>query len=119
MSTKVHRRRCKKCGVWLPAGQRLRLCHEHRFDMCHEDSCREELTGLRLLCDVHREKRRKKNRRHAKDNPGYNWEYKKRRAAEEGLCNRCLAPLNPDCDSGKKQCINCREMANPYKMEVA
>jgi hypothetical protein len=51
-------------------------------------------------------------------NPGGNYRYKKKRAAEEGLCPRCLRPMNKECDEGKICCINCREGGNPYKLEV-
>jgi len=32
----------------------------------------------------------------------------------EGRCIRCSKKLDPDCDAGKKQCLNCRERSYEY-----
>jgi hypothetical protein len=32
----------------------------------------------------------------------------------KGRCRRCSKKLNPDCDSGRKQCLNCRERNFEY-----
>ena len=37
---------------------------------------------------------------------------RRQRYRDEGRCTRCSAPLDPDCDPGHVECINCREGKN-------
>jgi hypothetical protein len=110
-------RKCKFCGVKLPAGQNMRLCDKHLYSLCSKDSCRNERNGSARYCEPCRDVNRAKVKRFALNHPGYSAGYKRKRVKDFGLCSRCMAKLSADMDGKHRTCMNCRESGNPYKLE--